>query len=257
MSRTARVSRTGRPPVGLAATGLLLTALVAGCSAGPAPRSAPSTGAGETWPATAASTAAPPEPATTTPPVPYRTGPPPAGPPAPLAAVTPTGPDGWSARFWFGGVLLGRERGKLLVAYPAIETSSDGAQVVAHAKIALFRCIRRKAPGNPDFLGCTDRRVEYGDLAAPELRVTRTGAGALTLTGEFTTYVYGTAVDRGPGPPPRWTGRTFPLWVSCTPGTPEPGPYGGFAGTASVSVGPATSRGRARLDLGYPNRQVR
>jgi len=187
----------------------------------------------------------------------YHTGPPPAGRPARLAGVLPSGPAGWSAQLWFGGVLVGRAGGRLVVAYPSVEVGSDGRQVVAHAKLALFRCVRRKAVASPDFVGCTGRRVEYGDLALPRLQVTRTPAGAFTLVGSFPTYVYGGAVDRGPGLPVRWTGRIFPLRVRCVPGAPRPGPYRRFGGTASVVLGPGTGTGWARLDLGYPNRRGR
>jgi hypothetical protein len=171
--------------------------------------------------------------------------------------VLPSGPAGWSARLWFGGVEVGRDSGRLAVAYPSIEVGSDGRRVVAHAKLAVFRCVRRKAVASPDFVGCTGRRVEYGDLALPQLEVTRTPAGGFTLAGSFPTYVYGGAVDRGPGLPLRWTRRVFPLRVSCVPGAPRPGRYGRFGGVASVVVGEATGTGRARLDLGYPNRSAR
>jgi hypothetical protein len=64
-------------------------------------------------------------------------------------------------------------------------------------------------------------------------------------------------VDRGPGLPLRWTGRTFPLRVDYAPGRPRSDRERGFTGTATVSIGGATSRGHARLDLGYPNRGLR
>lgn len=237
-----------RAPAGPTAAGFLLVTVLAGCWAGPAPR--PDASAGPTG------GSIPADPGAGTPatgPPAYRSDPPP-GRPAALADDVPSGPAGWSAQLWFGGVLIGRDGTRLVVAYPAIEVSSDGDRVVAHAKLAMFRCLRRKAVTSPDFVGCTGRRVEYGDLTRPELQVTRTPVGAFTLAGSFPTYVYGGAVDRGPGLPLRWTGRTVPLRVRCVPGRPEPGRYGRFAGTASVAVGQATGSGVARLDLGYPNR---
>jgi hypothetical protein len=237
------------------AAGVLLTAVLAGCSLTSAPDRAAeaSRTAAPATPGAASGAPATPRPAAATPSTAYRTGAPRTGPPATLAGLSPTGPDGWSARFWFAGIPVGRDGGRLLVAYPSVEAWSDGDDVVAHAKLALFRCVRRAAPRSPNFLGCTGRRVEYGDLAAPELRVIRDATGALTLTGEFTTYSYGVGVDRGPGLPVRWTGRTFPLRVSSAPAGPRPGGTG--TSTASAAIGTATSRGRAGLDLGYPNRR--
>jgi hypothetical protein len=41
------------------------------------------------------------------------------------------------------------------------------------------------------------------------------------------------------------------------PGSAGSGRYRGFTGTAAVAIGPASGRGHARLDLGYPNRGLR
>jgi hypothetical protein len=253
---------SGRPAVLLPVT-LLLAALV-GCEATPAGRA--NTARTSTDTGTAARSPAVPSPAgstagSTRPAVPaYDTVRPPTDRPARLAAATLGGPGGWVARLWFGGVPVARAGDRPVVAYAAVELDSDGTRTVAHAKLALFHCRRRQAAGSPNFIGCTGRQVEYGDLAPAQLRVQMTAAGAFTVSGSFPTYTYTGAVDRGTGLSVRWTGRVFPLRVTCAP-DPEPvclpGRPGRTAASASVILGRNAVAGRAGLDFGYLNRLTR
>jgi hypothetical protein len=244
---------------------VLLLAAVVGCQATPARRGAVPADAGTaTGPAAPAPAVPGPvgtTPGATRPALPaYGTVAPPAEPPGGLADATASGPGGWIARLWFGGVPVARDGARPVVAYAAVELDSDGTRTVAHAKLALFRCIRRQAAGSPNFVGCTGRQVEYGDLAPSQLRVQTTTTGAFTVSGSFLTYAYAGAVDRGPGLPARWTGRTFPVRVSCAP-DPEPvcrpGRPGRSVASAGVVLGRDAVAGRAGLDFGYLNRLTR
>lgn len=260
-----------RPPAGRLPAPLLAALLLAallGCEATPPPRSTGTGPAAGATPTGALSSAGP---AGTTAPAPgpvgstgpalpaYATVPAPAERPARLAEARPGRPGGWVARLWFGGVPVDRDSGRPVVAYVAVELNSDGTRTVAHAKLALFRCVRRQAAGSPNFVGCTDRKVEYGDLAGPQLRVATTSTGAFTVSGSVPTYSYGGAVDRGVDLPVRWTGRSFPIRVTCAP-DPEPvcrpGRPGRSARSASVVLG-RDAAGRAGLDFGYLNRLTR
>ena len=186
---------------------------------------------------------------TRTPTGPYLVGPAPAGTPGALAGwVAPTTSVAYSAKVWFRGVLLEEQAGKLVVVYPALAVSSDGTQVVAHIKLPVFLCTRRAGPTSPNFVGCIQRRVEYGDLAKPGVTVQLTGAQELTVDGQFPTYVYGTGVDRGPQLPLRWTGRTFPVQLTVTPLLPLRHRHGGLVATGRVTIGEHT----AVADLAYP-----
>jgi hypothetical protein len=247
-----------RRPAALLAVLTVLLAL-AGCEAAPARPAA----AGRSQSSTPAPTATTAPPIATAPrPVApsYATGAPPGGPPGLLADATLGGAGGWLARLWFGGVRIGVADGRPLVAYAAVELDSDGARTVVHAKLALFHCQRREAAGSPNFLGCTGRAVEYGDLEPAQLQVRRNSLGAFTVSGRFPTYRYGDGLDRGPDLPLRWTGRTFPLQVTCAP-DPEllcrPGRPGRSVASASVILGHDPLTGRAGLDFGYLNRLTR
>lgn len=257
----------------LASVALLLSALI-GCEAAPARGSAtvgPDAGVGPATPGAATPSPATTSPATTSPALPtaagtrpavpaYVTGAPPAERPGRLADATAAGPGGWVARLWFGGVQVERDGGRPVVGYAAIELSSDGTRTIAHTKLTLFHCVRREAAGSPNFVGCAGREVEYGDLEPSQLRAGRTAAGGFTVTGSVPTYTYGGAVDRGPGLPVRWTGRTFPVRVSCAP-DPEPvcrpGRPGRSVANSAVVLGSDPVAGRAGLDFGYLNRLTR
>lgn len=266
MSRRRRPAPARGTRAGPVLAGLVLSAALLGCEATPAARAAPGRTGAETPTGTRAPTGTP-APTSTGPsgtgragsPVAYRTGPPPTEPPAGLAGTAPGGAGGWVARLWFGGVPIGRDGNRLVVAYTSVELDSDGTRTVAHAKLAVFRCTRREYAGSPNFDGCTGRQVEYADLAASQLTVRTTDTGAFTLTGAFPTYSYG-GVDRGAGLPARWTGRTFPLRLSCAPDPDSacrPGKPGRSSRSASVVLGPDTVAGRAGLDFGYLNRLTR
>jgi hypothetical protein len=253
------VSRRAAAPVAVLAVLLAL----AGCDGTPSRPDATVRGEGvgsttqAPTPATPTPTPAATPAATPTVPRAYATGAPPAEQPGLLADATPGGAGGWLARLWFGGVRIGVDHGKPLVAYASVELNSDGTRTVAHAKLTLFHCQRREAAGSANFLGCTGRAVEYGDLDPDQLRVDRTSTGAFTVSGRFPTYTYGSALDRGPDLPLRWTGRTFPVRVTCAP-DPErlcrPGRPGRSVASASVVLGHDPVAGRAGLDFGYLNR---
>jgi hypothetical protein len=263
--RAGRRPVSAGPRVGAALAGLLLCAALAGCDVAPGAR--PTAGATGTPAATGVGLPGTDRPSTgpapsgtgrPADPVAYRTGPPPSGPPATLAGSAPGGAGGWVARLWFGGVQIGRDRNRLVVAYTSVDLNSDGTRMVAHAKLAVFRCVRREYAGSPNFDGCTGRRVEYADVATPQLTFRTTDADAFTVTGAFPTYSYDGA-DRGPGLPAQWTGRTFTVQVTCAP-DPDPACHPGRPGrssrSASVRLGPGTA-GRAGLDFGYLNRLTR
>jgi hypothetical protein len=252
-----------RRPAAVLPAVLLLAALV-GCDATPAGRHS-DTVASPTDAVTATPGPAVPSPAGSTagsirPAPAYDTIRPPTEPPGRLAGATLGGPGGWVARLWFGGVPVARVGDRPVVAYAAVELDSDGTRTAAHAKLALFHCLRRQAAGSPNFVGCTGRQVEYGDLTPSQLRVEMTGAGAFTVSGSFPTYAYRGAVDRGTGLSVRWTGRMFPLRVTCAP-DPEPvcrpGRPGRTAASAAVILGRNAVAGRSGLDFGYLNRLTR
>jgi hypothetical protein len=263
--------KPGRHAAALVPVSLLVAGLVVGCEFGSS-RSAPTgtgsaatTGPGDPAGSGPAGVGGPATDPASTSPAPDRTPPayqsvaPPAERPAALAGTAPGGPGGWVARLWFGGVQVDRDGTRPVVAYAAVELDSDGTRTVAHAKLALFHCERRQAAGSPNFLGCTGRQVEYGDLAAPQLRVGRSGAGGFTVTGSFPTYSY-RGVDRSVDLPVRWTGRAFPLQVTCAPDPDpvcRPGRAGRSLASAAVVLGPDALRGRAGLDFGYLNRLTR
>jgi hypothetical protein len=171
----------------------------------------------------------------------------PATAPVPLPDP-PAGAAGWVARFWFRGVPVDRDGDRLVVAYAVVDLHAAGSAVVGHVRLAVFRCLRRNGA---NFSGCTDRRAEYGDLGAPGLAVHRVGADGLVLTGRFPTYRYAGAVDRGPGLPAGWTGRSWPIRITCSydPDSDRP-----LTAGARIDVGEDGLGGAATLDRGYPNR---
>jgi hypothetical protein len=150
------------------------------------------------------------------------------------------------ARLWFRGVPVDRDGSRLVVAYAVVEIDSEGSAVVARTRLAVFTCRHRRGP---NFDGCTGRRVEYGDLATPRLRVTRPAPARLIVSGRFPTYAYRGAVDRGRGLPVHWTGRAYPIVITCS--------YDPVAGRplpdARIVLGSGPGSWQATLDLGYPD----
>ncbi len=169
----------------------------------------------------------------------------PATAPTPLPDP-PAGATGLVARLWFRGVPVDHDGGRLVVAYAVVDLHATGQSVVGHLRLAVFSCRRR---GGPNFSGCTGRRVEYGDLGPPGLALHRPGPADVELSGGFATYAYRGAVDRGPGLPARWTGRSWPLRVTCAydpvSGRPRP--------EARIVLGAGPQAEQATLDRGYPN----
>jgi hypothetical protein len=211
-------------------------------------------------------------------PPPYQLAPPPAGPPGRLATWSaPAGRTRLRLQAWFSGVPAGRAGGRLVVAYPSVQASSDGRRIVAHAKVAVFECGGPVAAGGPNYAGCHRRAVEYGDLAAPAVHVVRRPDGHVVLVGRFPTYTYRGGVDRNPRIRPRWTGRTYLIRVDAWPADPtdptdptdpassasptgpaDPPGSAGSAGaaiaTGTVTLGSGPDAATSTVDAGYPNR---
>jgi len=266
--RLARFRRVHLAKIGvrrLAAAGLLAGALAVGCEPQPGPPAQPA-GSGATGGATGSGSAPVPAPSGTgdRPPAtggapPYTAEPPPAGSPGALATwAAPAGAVRYSAELWYAGVPVGRDGTGLLVAYPAMLFSSTGTRAVAHLKLPVFRCTARAGPASPNYRGCSRRRVEYADLAAPAVRASSGPGGRITILGQFPTYTYRAAVDRDPRRPARWTGRTYLVRVDAEPGPALPDRPGAFRGAAlqglgTVTLGSGTAAATAAVDRGYPN----
>ncbi len=244
----ATVRRPGWPGRRRAATVLaclLAGALLVGCQAHSGPAPAPpggGRGAGTSTPggSPSGSPARPLHPAGQPPVIRQR---PPAEPPGTLAAwATPGRTADYSVQLWYAGVAVGRDGAGLLVTYPAMLVSSTGGRAVAHLKVPLFRCAGRIAQGSPNFHGCVRRQVEYADLAAPAVQISRRSGDRITIVGRFPTYTYGLSVDRDPRASVRWTGRTYLVRVDAEPGRALGGTDRAFAGLGTVTLGSGVRR---------------
>lgn len=187
---------------------VLLAATAAAGLAGCGGRSAPPSGQPE-----------PAGPATTAPGPASPSAPPPAGslanlPPEPTAYGTVL------AHASFRAVELPAGPGggpPFSVVYPQVEASVAAGRVRVHAKLPTFRCAVRVA-GAGDFTGCTDRRVEYADLAgAGPATLTSTPDGGLTGQVVVQTYTYPGNRDASPGAPATYTGRSVTLALNLHP----------------------------------------
>ena len=115
----------------------------------------------------------------------------------------------------FLGIVLERRAVGVTATYPRFEVTSDGERAVAHVELPTFNCLTDHAPADPVAAGCLRSLTEYGDLATPELEVSRDGDG-VRVSGRFPTYL------RPNGTPPVWTGRVYELMVSAEPGAGDP-----------------------------------
>ncbi|MGY1652114.1 hypothetical protein [Geodermatophilus sp. SYSU D01119] len=206
-----------------------------------------------------ASSPAPPPVATPAPPPPAPSPAAPSLPPVPAdplpgergagllaARSVPLGDTGVSARLALGGLVLERRAVGVSVGYPAVSvTVGEGGAALAHLRLVTWNCLGSTAPEDPAAAGCTATGVEYADLPAPALGVTRDG-DALRLAGRFPTYT------RPNGTPPAYTGRVYDLSVTVAPAEPPRGgeaPAEGtlFLGTDRAESLPDPSLSRIRV----------
>jgi hypothetical protein len=145
------------------------------------------------------------------------------------SSVAP-GRTGTKARLTFGGIVLERRAVGVTATYPRIELTSDGDHAVAHVELPTFNCLTDHAPADPVAAGCLRSLTEHGDLATPELEVSRHG-DRVRVSGRFPTYL------RPNGTPPVWTGRVYGLTVSAEPGAGDPD-EGPVPATGALELGP-------------------
>jgi hypothetical protein len=196
--------------------------------------------AGTRRPAPAAGSDAAPLPAVPTAPSPGEPG---AG--ALAAADLPATPSGIRADLTFGGIVLERRAVGVTAAYPHVRVSDEGGAALAHVELVTFNCLADAVPPDPVAAGCSRVVPEYAELTSPALRVTRSGAGGLALSGRFPTYV------RPNGTPAAWTGEVYELRVEVSPrSTARPGidmPATGFLRLGDDRA-PATAVSVVRLE---------
>jgi hypothetical protein len=111
------------------------------------------------------------------------------------------------ARLSFGGVVLERHAVGITATYPELRLTGGRAQL----ELPTYNCLAGEAPPDPVAAGCRRTASEYAELAAPDLRVTRTGEG-LEITGRFPTETR----PNGSGPVP--TGRTYEFVITVAAG---------------------------------------
>jgi hypothetical protein len=145
------------------------------------------------------------------------------------SSVSP-GRTGTTARLTFGGIVLERRAVGVTATYPRIELTSDGEHAVAHVGLPTFNCLTDHAPADPVAAWCLRSLTEHGDLATPELEVSRHG-DRVRVSGRFPTYL------RPNGTPPVWTGRVYELRVSAEPGAGDPD-EGPVPATGVLELGP-------------------
>lgn len=190
------------------------------------------------------------------------TAPPTARTPAPLPAVptapTPGAPgagelataelpaaaSGVRADLTFAGIVLERRAVGVIAAYAHVRMSSADGASLAHVELVTFNCLADAAPSDPVAAGCRRVVPEYADLPSPALRVTRSGAGGLSLRGRFPTYV------RPNGTRPAWTGEVYELRIEVSPATAErPGTDVPAAGHLYLGTDRAATTGVSVLHL--------
>ncbi|WP_177212962.1 hypothetical protein [Geodermatophilus ruber] len=131
----------------------------------------------------------------------------------------PLGEDGVTARLTFGGIVLERHAVGVTVAHPSLsvtttgEPGDDAHAALAHLRLETWNCLAVEVPADPEGAGCVRSTVEYADLPAPALGVTRDGE-EVRITGRFPTYT------RPNGTAPVYTGRSYELTASVRPAGP-------------------------------------
>jgi hypothetical protein len=150
-----------------------------------------------------------------------RQGAPTADPTGASATADPTAPEpapgAVEARLTFRGVVLEPRAVGVTATYPGLRLTGDAGRPRAHLELPTWNCLAGEAPADPVAAGCIRSVPEFGDLAAPELDVTRTEHG-LRISGRFTTQV------RPNGSSPSATGRTYAVVVTVeTAGRPGEG----------------------------------
>lgn len=131
------------------------------------------------------------------------------------AAADPTAPGpapgAVEARLSFGGVVLEPRAVGVTATYPELRLTGDADRPRAHLELPTWNCLAGEAPADPVAAGCVRSMPEFGDLAVPDLDVTRTADG-LRISGRFATLV------RPNGSSPSETGRTYAVVVTVETG---------------------------------------
>jgi hypothetical protein len=132
----------------------------------------------------------------------------------PAAADQPAprpAPGAVEARLSFGGVVLEPRAVGVTATYPELRLTGDADRPRAHLELPTWNCLTGEAPADPVAAGCARSMPEFGDLAVPDLDVTRTADG-LRISGRFATLA------RSNGSPPSATGRTYAVVVTVETG---------------------------------------
>lgn len=169
----------------------------------------------------------------------------PTGSPAALTDLTVVpGPPGLSAQVSFSGVVLDQRNPGTEAVFPVIALQSDGQRGLLTVTMPFFLCSGTGPATSAEAGECVPSRVEYGELATPELRLTLDGTRTITVTGDLDTYSSPGNGPRSASATPSWTGHRYQLRITVSPRFPAPGTSDDrtFVAVGTVQLGPYSAR---------------